>query len=91
MFQQVEKEYEENEHSLEMHLPYIRKIFQGQDIKLVPLMVGHVKESSFQAYGKILSKYFNDPKTLFVISTDFCHWGKRFKFTHREPKDSLIH
>lgn len=54
-------------------------------------MVGHVPEKSFQAYGKVLSKYLKDPKNLFVISTDFCHWGKRFKFTHREPKDSLIH
>jgi AmmeMemoRadiSam system protein B len=44
-FQRVDKKYEENEHSLEMHLPYIRKMFDKRtgsknDIKIVPLMVG---------------------------------------------------
>ena len=27
-FQQIDKKYEEDEHSLEMHLPYIRKMFE---------------------------------------------------------------
>lgn len=69
-----------------MHIPYIRKVFSGKDISLVPLMVGHIPEDSFETYGKVLSKYFNDPETLFVVSTDFCHWGKRFKFTHIFPE-----
>ena len=25
---------------------------------------------------------YKDPQTLFVISSDFCHWGKRFRFTY---------
>ena len=32
-------------------------------------------------YGRILAKYADDPKTLFIISTDFCHWGTRFNYT----------
>lgn len=41
LFQQIDKKYEENEHSLEMHIPYIRKMFQGRDdLLLLPLMVG---------------------------------------------------
>ena len=27
--------------------------------------------------------YFEDERTLFVVSSDFCHWGKRFRFTHK--------
>lgn len=27
LFRQIDKKYEENEHSLEMHIPYIRKMF----------------------------------------------------------------
>jgi len=44
--QRIDKKYEEDEHSLEMHLPYIRKMFAARmeneetDIKIVPLMVG---------------------------------------------------
>lgn len=26
-----------------------------------------------------------DPRTLFVISSDFCHWGTRFQYTHYLP------
>ncbi len=32
-------------------------------------------------YGQILAKYADDPKTLFIISSDFCHWGTRFNYT----------
>lgn len=32
---------DENEHSLEMHLPYIKKVL-GDKIKLVPIMVGNL-------------------------------------------------
>jgi MEMO1 family protein len=74
-----------------MHLPYIKKLFEGQDIKLVPLMVGHVPEDKFEAYGKILSKYLSDSETLFIVSTDFCHWGKRFKFTYQNKDFEFIH
>ena len=50
-------------------------------------MVGHISKEIFPVYGKILSKYFNDPETLFIVSTDFCHWGKRFDFVHRFPSE----
>jgi len=38
----TDKETEEEEHSIEMHLPYIRKVFEGKNIKLVPIMVGAI-------------------------------------------------
>ena len=38
------KKAEENEHSLEMHLPFIQKIFKdaGKEVELLPIMVGQV-------------------------------------------------
>jgi predicted class III extradiol MEMO1 family dioxygenase len=40
-------------------------------------MIGSTDEK-YEAYlGKYLSQYFDDPNTLFIISSDFCHWGKR--------------
>lgn len=68
---------------MEMQLPYLREMFKDRPIKLVPLMIGHIPDHLLPVYGEILKKYFNDPQTLFVISTDFCHWGPRFKFTHK--------
>ena len=33
---------EEEEHSIEMHLPYIAKTFGRESIKIVPIMTGPV-------------------------------------------------
>lgn len=67
---------EEDEHSLEMHLPFIKKALGLQEFKLVPIMVGEI-EGDEENYGKLLAPYFDDENTLFVISSDFCHWGSR--------------
>ena len=40
MFNQTNKRVEEEEHSIELHLPYVLKAFEGIKIKLVPMMVG---------------------------------------------------
>lgn len=32
-------------------------------------------------YGKLLAPYLDDPASLFIISSDFCHWGRRFSYT----------
>jgi AmmeMemoRadiSam system protein B len=79
-FDQVAVKYEENEHSLEMHCPYIRKIFKDKNITMVPLMVGDLPKEAWQEYAKALLPLFEDERTLFVVSSDFCHWGERFDF-----------
>ncbi len=71
-FYQLNKTAEEDEHSLELHLPYIRKIFENSEISLVPIMVGSIKESQENEYGAILAPYFDDLGTIFIISSDFC-------------------
>jgi len=47
---------------------------QGQ-FTIVPVMVGSLTLEREQAYGKIFARYLADPDNLFVISSDFCHWG----------------
>jgi len=84
------KSVEEKEHSLEMHLPYIKKVFGDQKIKLVPIMVGMIDPDQEKYYGKLLAKYFDDAKTVFCVSSDFCHWGKRFRFTYHKEEDGKI-
>jgi predicted class III extradiol MEMO1 family dioxygenase len=32
-------------------------------------------------YGQLLGHYLADPANLFIISSDFCHWGSRFSYT----------
>ena len=89
-FSKINKSQEEAEHSLEMHLPYIRKVFQNREIKLVPIMVGSL-EGGEEEYGRIFAEYFNDRENLFIVSSDFCHWGQRFGFTPYERECGEIY
>ncbi|GAA5822378.1 hypothetical protein JCM3770_002370 [Rhodotorula araucariae] len=87
-FEEMDLATDEDEHSLEMHLPYIRKVFEGRDIKVVPILVGSISTASEKSFGALLAPYLADPATLFVISSDFCHWGSRFRYTHYHPPTS---
>ncbi|CAL1695927.1 unnamed protein product [Somion occarium] len=84
-FSDMSIETDEDEHSIELHLPYIRKVFDGQDIKIVPILVGAVNKEKEDAVGAILGPYLVEADTLFVISSDFCHWGTRFQYTFYYP------
>ncbi|KAF1951655.1 UPF0103-domain-containing protein [Byssothecium circinans] len=85
---------DEDEHSLEMHLPYIYKMlslrnasFQADptSVPLIPLLIGATSRSTERSLGQNLSKYLYDPTNVFVISSDFCHWGSRFRYTYYQP------
>ena len=43
---------------------------------VVPVLVGSLNRDRELMYGDLFAKYLNDPSNLFVISSDFCHWGK---------------
>jgi AmmeMemoRadiSam system protein B len=92
----MSKGTDEDEHSLEMHLPYIYKMlslknpsFQNdsQSVPLVPVMVGNTDAAAEAHYGSLLAPYLSDPSNVFVISSDFCHWGSRFRYTYYQPTD----
>lgn len=80
-FVKMTTEMDEAEHSIEMHLPYIRHIFAGRDVKVVPIVVGSLSEEKERNFGRMLSAWIGDGETFFVISSDFCHWGSRFGYT----------
>lgn len=77
-FEEMNPTVDEEEHSIEMHLPYVAKVMEARSgqYTIVPILVGALSEEKEVFYGKLLSKYLADPDNLFVISSDFCHWGK---------------
>ncbi|KAI9323860.1 MEMO1 family [Dichotomocladium elegans] len=92
-FEWMSRKVDEDEHSIEMHLPYTAKIFEKKldQIKIIPIMVGAIDDDKEQLYGKLLSKYLADPHALFIVSSDFCHWGRRFSYTmYRPSKDEPL-
>lgn len=59
----------EQEHSLEVHVPFLQEILG--DFKLVPFVVG---ETSPAAVAEVLEKLWGGPETAIVISSDLSHF-----------------
>lgn len=95
-FTTMSQSVDEDEHSIEMHLPYIHRLLQlqhpntptAQYPPLVPIMVGSTSAGTEQAFGALLAPYLADPSNVFVVSSDFCHWGLRFRYTYYVPQAS---
>ncbi|XP_057524839.1 uncharacterized protein LOC130804429 [Amaranthus tricolor] len=90
-FEMMSLRVDEAEHSMEMHLPYLAKVFEGHPVKVVPILVGAVSAESEAMYGRLLAKYVDDPSNFFSVSSDFCHWGTRFNYTYYDKKHGAIH
>ncbi|VDD79829.1 unnamed protein product [Mesocestoides corti] len=83
-FDILETNHDEEEHSIEMQFPYIAKIMEAhaENFTVIPVLVGSLSFSKEKLFGEIFSPYLSDPATVFVISSDFCHWGDRFSYTY---------
>eukprot|EP00042_Codosiga_hollandica_P041575 m.371994 g.371994 ORF g.371994 m.371994 type:complete len:320 (-) comp56143_c0_seq14:1947-2906(-) len=100
-FETMSTKVDEEEHSIEMHLPYIAEIMRGQEFTIVPILVGNLSPKNERAYAELLRPFFEEPTSFFVISSDFCHWGsmlalprslvlptKPLRFSHIKESDS---
>lgn len=48
-------------------------------------MIGNTSASTERKLASILAPYLSDPSNAFVISSDFAHWGQRFRYTYYQP------
>ncbi|SOV74187.1 memo-like protein [Plasmodium sp. gorilla clade G3] len=80
----IDPDDDEEEHSIEMQLPLIKYIIKDKDIKIVPIYVGSIGNDlkKIDLFANPLKKYFQDQHNLFLFSSDFCHYGPRFRFTN---------
>ncbi|KAA3679215.1 MEMO1 family protein [Paragonimus westermani] len=85
-------ENDEQEHSVEMQLPYVAKVMEKYrgSFKIVPVVVGSLSPNRESVYGQIFAHYLNSPENVFVISSDFCHWGRRFQYTYYNQDKGAI-
>lgn len=51
-------------------------------------MIGNTSATTEKRLGHILAPYLADPSSAFVISSDFAHWGTRFRYTYYQPLPS---
>lgn len=57
---------------------------------LVPILVGATSAAAERQYGQILAPYLADPTSVFIISSDFAHWGSRFRYTYYEAAPGQV-
>ncbi|CAN6620457.1 MEMO1 family protein Mho1p [Trichomonascus vanleenenianus] len=92
LFKTMSMAVDEDEHSFEMHMPFIYKMAaqHKSGIKpIVPILIGHTMPKDDTKLAEILAPYFAEEENAFVISTDFCHWGSRFDYMmYTESEDT---
>lgn len=81
-------EAHEKEHSLEVELPLLQHFFQ--DFKLIPIINGMIDEDSARHIAKGLKDMWRED-TLWVISSDFTHYGFSFNYLpfYKNIKENL--
>jgi hypothetical protein len=65
------------EHCLEVQLPFLQK--QLGAFSIVPVVLGNLTVADYQALASALLPLW-DPKTLVVVSSDFCHYGRAYEY-----------
>lgn len=83
-FSMMDQETDENEHSGELHYPYIAKCCNDANktglVQVLPIMVGSINVDKEREFGSILKDIVARPNIVTIVSTDFCHWGSRFRY-----------
>ncbi|KYB28004.1 protein MEMO1 isoform X2 [Tribolium castaneum] len=92
-FELLDLNVDEKEHSIEMQLPYVAKVMEcyKDQFTIVPILVGTLSAEKHLNYGKIFVNYLKDPENLFIISSDFCHWGSQFRYTYYDRSYNSIY
>ena len=69
MFELLRNDVDEEEHSIEMHLPLLAKAMEGaSDYKIVPIMVDALNKSLLDLTSAALTQYAKQPGNVFIIS-----------------------
>lgn len=88
IFKYMDPETDQEEHSLEMQYPILYHTLQSRgvqnisdSVEIIPMLISHGSDKTFNTIGRILSDIIVQDNSYIVVSSDFCHWGKRFDYT----------
>ncbi len=68
---------EDREHAIEIELPFLQR--RLRTFRLLPILAGETSPEDERALAARLAK-LADGRTLFVVSTDFTHYGPRYGY-----------
>lgn len=77
-------EAHDREHSIEVQVPFIQKVFPRA--RIVPVVMGNQTEMTIQALAGALSRAARGKKVLVVASTDLSHFLSRAQANERDRK-----
>ena len=66
-------EAHDREHCLEVQLPFLQRLFEGDVPPVVPIVISTNDYSKLKQMAEVLKPYFTD-ENLFIISSDFSHY-----------------
>lgn len=87
---------DEAEHSIEMQMPFLTHVLNcppagkeaaAKRVTIVPMIVGWTEMEDEAKIAAVLKPYLEDTRNFFVFSSDFCHWGSRFRYTYHFQKE----
>ena len=92
-FSVMDRRVDEDEHSGEMQYPFLAKVQKSACqqkgstamVPILPIMCGNISNSKESEFGSLLAEIVARPDVFSVVSTDFCHWGRRFSFQPTPP------
>jgi MEMO1 family protein len=84
----------EPEHSVEIHLPFLQRVYPDKlegAIQVVPILVGELDDAEAGRAARAITAALAGTSPLFVISTDFTHYGEAYRyepFRHTDARTS---
>ncbi|KAA0175155.1 hypothetical protein FNF27_03453 [Cafeteria roenbergensis] len=95
-FDWFDPDADEAEHSIEMHLPFLQRAAVAAGMasapSVVPIVIGGATAKHHRDIARAIAPLLRTPGTVLAVSTDFCHWGRRFEFTHGlEDRTKAVH
>jgi AmmeMemoRadiSam system protein B/AmmeMemoRadiSam system protein A len=73
----------EQEHSIEIHLPFLQRIFGDRlsgEIRILPILVGELDDADARRAAATIASAVAGTRPLFIISSDFTHYGPNFSY-----------
>jgi hypothetical protein len=73
----------EQEHSIEIHLPFLQRIFGNRltgEIQILPILVGELNDADARLAAAKIASAVAGTRSLFIISSDFTHYGPNFGY-----------
>lgn len=91
-FTLMDRDEDEEEHSIEMHIPFLQHVMgPHRSYTIVPIVVGALSARAEARIGGRLASLLSQEGTVVAVSTDFCHWGARFRFQFHDPAHGDVH